>query len=306
MKIATHSPRLASLAIATSLTLIGTSLSQAAVYTWISSGNPGQDSNLDVAANWSLSGPDAGTDPTTPSASSSQLNTNSADDVIIFDSTNYSTTPRNIYTRSTSKWGSIQVLNGTINWQNDSNNSGNYSYTDGESGTPTMVVGNGNATADIANLNIINWNHDGTNGTKTYLVNSDGLLASARGGNHVWSNGANLDTVMRLVGGAVNITGQFFESHITGDAGDYVSFEDFGSTFTFTKGDAAGKFDDALDITNAFGDSFRLGGSLNSGNAALGLTDGGSTWTIGITAIPEPEPALLGSLGLLLLLRRRR
>ena len=59
-------------------------------------------------------------------------------------------------------------------------------------------------------------------------------------------------------------------------------------------------------ITNAYGDSFRLGGALNNGNANLQLTDNGSTWTIE-AVVPEPGSlALLGLGGLLVGARRRR
>jgi hypothetical protein len=162
--------------------------------------------------------------------------------------------------------------------------------------------------AAIANFNLTNWNQGGTTGTKTYVINADGTLASARGGVHNWSNGATYDTVMRVIGGTVSITGELQESQVTGDADDYVSFEAIGSTFTFTIGTADGRFNDASDVTNAFGDSFRLGGALNSGNAALQLTDGGASWTVtAVAVVPEPASfALLSAGGLLLGFRRRR
>lgn len=274
----------------------------AAIYTWIANGN----NNLNVEANWSLSGLGAGTDPATPSASADQIHTNSADDEVVFNSSLYVTTPRNIYTRTGNRWGVIRVLNGTINWQNDSNSQGNYGYSDAASGTPTVVVGDGDGTAAVANMNLQNWNHGGGAGTKTYVINSDGTLASARNADYNWSNGTGQDTVMRLIGGTVNFTGRIKENTILSDSGDYVVFEDFGSTFTFAQGASDGLFNDSTDVTDAFGDSFRLGGSLNSGNAALQLTDGGTTWTIDVIAIPEAEAVILCLLSSCLLLRRRR
>ena len=218
-----------------------------------------------------------------------QPSTPSINDVILFDSNTWTRAPRTLYSRTSNKWGSIGISNGTVTYKNDGNNQGNYSW----GGTTTMVIGDGDGTSAVMNFNVTNWNHGGTTGTKTYLIYSDGTLASARGGTHNWSNGASYDTVMRILGGAVDITGQLQESQLTADAGDYVIFEEFGGTFTFTKGSVVGNFDDATDITNAFGDSFRLGGSATSGS--LQLIDNGTSWTV--TAIPEPGALTLASLG---------
>ena len=272
------------------LALFATAAHAGTIYNWTGA----TDNNLNNDGNWA-----GGSQPT--GIGNDQPSTPAIDDSLVFDSATWTRKPRRLYTRTNRKWGSIVLKNGTIDWANDGNNQGNYSW----GGTTTLVVGDGDATAAEAQFNVTNWNQGGTTGTKTYVIDSDGTLSSGRGGTHNWSNGANYDTVMQLLGGAVNINGQFNESDITGDAGDYVSFEALGSTFTFNKGDAAGKFDDASDVTNAFGDSFKLGGSLNSGNAALELTDGGTKWTI-TAVVPEPATLAVAAVGLLGLRRRRR
>ena len=237
---------------------------QSATWNWT-----GATSNsLNVDTNWA-----EGTMPT--GIGTDQPSTPAIGDTLVFDGSTWTRAPRTLYSRTNRKWGSIEIPNGTVTWKNDGNNQGNYSW----GGTTTMVVGDGDATAAVANFNVMNWNQGGTTGTKTYVVNSDGTLASARGGTHNWSNGATYDTVMQLLGGAVNITGQLQESQITADAGDYVTFDAAGSTFKFTKGTAAGRFDDDTDVTGAFGDSFRLGGSLNTDGLFI-LSDDGTNWTI--------------------------
>lgn len=243
---------------------------KAADYLWTGATN----SNLDVDTNWAGGSRPAGIGTDQPS-------TPTINDTIVFDSATWTRPPRRLYTRTNRKWGSIVLNNGTISWANDGNNQGNYSW----GGTDTLVVGDNDATAAVANFNVTNWNQGGTTGTKTYVVNSDGTLASGRGGVHNWSNGGGYDTVMQLLGGTVDINGQLQESQISGDAGDYVSFEALGSTFTFNQGTAAGRFDELSDVTAQFGDSFRLGGTLPSDpRKGLEATESGGRYTISIGA----------------------
>lgn len=288
----------------TTLTLIAViataafvSSAQAAVFLWTGA----VSNSLNNTANWLE---DGGAASVFPADSNDQPATPSASDSIVFDSTSWTQGPRTLYTRTGNDWGVIRVINGTVTWKNDSNNQGNYSWSDATTGTPTMEVGDGDATAAVANLNINQWNE--ADGDKTYVIYADGTLASDRGGNHDWSNGGN-DTVMRIIGGAVNINGAFEEADLLADANDYVTFEALGSTFTFNKG-AAGWFDNASDVTGGFGDAFRLAGALNSSNAELLLTDNGSTWTVTVQEVVIPEPASLamGLFGLTLIAGRRR
>lgn len=287
-------------ALAASAMMAGAA-SAGTVWTWTGA----TSNNLNVTTNWLE---DGGVASSFPAANSNQIDTPSdTTSVIIFDSNTWSTGPRNIYTRTGTDWGVIRVLNGTVNWQNDGNNSGNYSYSDATSSSPTLEVGDGDTTAAVANINITQWNE--SDGDKTYVIYSDGTLASARGGNHDWSNGGN-DTVMRILGGAVNINGAFEEADLLSDANDYVSFEAIGSTFTFNKG-AAGWFDGSTDVTSGFstngGGAFVLGGTLNIGNADLELTDNGGSWTItAVQIVPEPGSLALLAMGGLMVARRRR
>jgi hypothetical protein len=46
--------------------------------------------------------------------------------------------------------------------------------------------------------------------------------------------------------------------------------------------------------------------ALGGGSFSVGLADGNTDLVLNFTAIPEPRSALLGSLGLLFLFRRRR
>ena len=299
MKLHTKTLLTALTALTASAMLAG-SASAATTYIWTGA----VDGDLDDASNWTygVGGLEAGS-PATPIQGNNQVDTDARDEDIIRFEGSY-TTPENIYTRTNNTWGSIEVLDGTVNWQNDGNNQGNYSFSDALSGTPTMVVGDGDATAAVANVNIDRWNQGGSGGNMTYVIDSDGTLASAKGGTHTWSNGGN-GTVMRILGGAVNINGAFTEADLVGDANDYVAFEALGSTFTFGKG-GDGSFNDAADVTGDFGTTFRLAGSLNPGNAALELTDNGSSWTVTAVVVPEPSSLALLGLGGLLIARRRR
>lgn len=275
---------------ATAFIAVATVATNAAIFTWVGGTSPTGDLNVD--GNWQ-----GGTQPA--GIGNDQPSTPAISDSLVFDSNIWNNAPRTLYTRNSRKWGSIVVNNGTVTWQNDANNQGNSSW----GGTTTLVVGDGDTTAAEAAFNVVNWNQGGTDGTKTYVINSDGTLSSARGGTHTWSNGASYDTVMEINGGAVDITGELVESQLVGDAGDYVSFNEIDSTFTFAKGSSAGQFQTATDVTNAYGTAFVVGGSISS-FGTLELTDNGSTWTI--TAVPEPASLMLLGAGSLFVMMRRR
>lgn len=273
---------------------------QADIYVWTGAAS----NNLNVAGNWLVGG---GVPGAAPTDASDQPRTPLISDTLLFDSldASFSQNPRTMYINSNARpWGSMVFNNGTFNFRGDNNSYRMRTW----GGTDTVVVGDGDVNAATVNLLLRELNNTAVGGslsnTMTYTVYSDGTLVNGQGSTLKWSNSAGLDTVMRLIGGASIINGVVDEATILGDADDYVSFEDYGSTFTFDKG-GAGFFDEASDITTAYGDSFRLGGGLNDGNAALQLTDNGSSWTIE-AVVPEPGSLALLGLGGLCVLRRRR
>lgn len=252
------------------LVIAGADNARGTVYDWTGA----IDYNLNVDGNWA-----GGTQPA--GIGSDQPSTPAIGDSLVFDSATWTRKPRTLYTRTTRKWGSIVLKNGTVDWKNDGNNQGNYSW----GGTDTLVVGDGDATAAWAQFNVVNWNKGGTTGTKTYVINSDGKLSSNRGGAHQWSNGATYDTVMRLLGGEVDINGAF-DAELTGDSGDYVVFEAAGSKFTANYGGALGDID-AVKANMGAGMSFRPAAGL-----VLTATDGGTRFTIEASVIIQTGTAI--------------
>ena len=85
-----------------------------------------------------------------------------------------------------------------------------------------------------------------------------------------------------------------------------------GQTFTlfgYNTGSLTGTFKDTGNVTLNDGDTFAdAGGSwlIDYDNASAGLNGGTGSSFVTITSVPEPGAALLGGLGLLALLRRRR
>jgi hypothetical protein len=248
-----------------------TSADTGVTYLW--TGDIGTD--LSVAGNWSVGGSSPASAPT---ALNNAPETPTIDDRLVFDSNFWTRSPPELYTRTTAMWGSIIVKNGTVNYKNDGNNQGNYSW----GGTDTFIVGDDDATAATLNLNVVNWNQGGTTGTKTYVIYSDGRLISNRGGTHNWSNGATYDTVMRVIGGQVIIDGELKESDFV-DPDDYVVFETEGSTFTFNKGSVAGQFQALADVESHMGNTMSFRPARGH---EISVVDNGSTFTITATALP--------------------
>lgn len=233
-----------------------------------------------------------------PNGVAGQLSTSSSSDVVIFDSETASFMPSNSILTRNSFTGSfknpqIQVLNGTVNFANNLNWGWN---------TETFVVGDGDMTTlAVANTGFAELNRD-PNGLKTYTVNADGTLIFRNNITNFTNDGNAKQAQVNLFGGTVRFDGTI-NARFTNAANNYISFNSLGSLFT---ADFGGQLPDITTIEAQFGNSFRIGGSLvGNPNAELSITDNGNG-TFNISAIPEPSAALLGSLGLLALLRRRR
>ena len=279
------------LAALTGLILSTGSADAATTYTW--TGGAGAGSDWFDAGNWDAAG--------VPLLGTNLYGSQTSTDYVIWDSEtavgNYmhsgTITPASSWT-SNSRMPNTELRNGTltigqtINWGHNGN---------------TFVIGDGDGT-NTATVNV-NWsdlNRD-PNGTKFYVVNSDGTLnVSTSIGN--WSNDGNAKkAVVRLVGGAMNVSGtindRFWQINSNGNPvpDNYVSFEGAGSTFTASFG---GQLPDLATITAQFGDSFR--DTTGNGLTAADNQDGSFT----VSVIPEPNGILLAGLACGLGLLRRR
>jgi len=228
-----------------------------------------------------------------PNGQAGQLSTSSSTDIVIFNSETVTFMPSNGITTRNSFTGSfknpqVQVLNGTVTFNNGLNW--------GWSGITSFVVGDGDMTTlAVADTGYTELNRD-PNGLKTYIVNADGTLKFRNNvGN--WSNDGNAKKAqIQLNGGAALFEGTI-TARFTDAADNYVSFNNAGSIFT---ADFGGQLADLGTVTGQFGDSFK-DTTLNGLKATDNLN---GTFTISV--IPEPSTALLGALGFLALLRRRR
>ena len=135
--------------------------------------------------------------------------------------------------------------------------------------------------------------------------------------------GLNGTTVMEIdgtAGAGVNPNGHDFINLTGAGAAGVLTY---GGTLTldigvvFGNGNYSWNLFDFVSETGGFtGISLddKYSGSLtDAGGGVWGRTDGGNTWlftestgVLGLTVVPEPRAALLGSLGMLMLLRRRR
>lgn len=250
-------------------------------YVWT---NGGVANDLDDPNNWNQA---------SAPASGSKIGTTDATDIIRFNSETATLPTANIdlVRINPAKPPNIELLNGTLNF----NRAENWQW-----GGTTFTIGDGNMTA-LAQANFtngtINLNRDAA--TLTYLINADGTL-------HL-NNQFQIqqdNTTIRLNGGFFDGTGQIVTAGLTNVGSNYFSFEALGSTFTLNYG---GQLANATAVTDAFGDSFRLGGSLAlDPNASLTFTDNGTSFTIGVSLIPEPASLALLGMGTLLIASRRR
>lgn len=265
------------------LALLSVPAHAATIYNW--TGGAGSGSNWYDTGNW-----DGGV---APGASGDRMQVTDAGDLAVFDSETavggYITPFAFNMLRSTSSGPyppSISILNGTLNWGFSANQAIGSTFTVGDGDLGTM------ATLNLDNT--IYLNH-GTSSSKSYVVNADGTLALGADVLN-WSSGGGLTTVARLVGGTMNISGAV-NGNLTNVAGNYVNFEAPGSTFTASYG---GQFADLTAVSGQIGDSFKD----TTGFGLAAIDNGGTTFTVSV--VPEPSAALLGALGLLALLRRRR
>jgi hypothetical protein len=245
------------------------------IFTW--TGGAGAGSDWFDAGNW-----DGGA---VPVLNTNQYGSQTSTDQVIWDSEtavgNYmpsgTITPA-AHWPSNSRMPNTELRNGTltigqtINWGHNGN---------------TFVIGDGDATnTATVNVNWSNLNRD-PNGTKSYVVNSDGILnvTTSLGS---FSDGGAKDAVINIIGGAVVVSGTI-NTNLIDDTGDYISFEVASSTFTANFG---GQLPDLGTISAQFGDSFRIGGALASDpGAQLVATDNGDgSFTVGITG-----PAIITS-----------
>jgi fibronectin-binding autotransporter adhesin len=160
------------------------------------------------------------------------------------------------------------------------------------------------------------------------LTQDGGTLQLGAGGNYNWqiydatgAAGAGYDTVS-LTGGATLDLSLLSESSpyninlwslsgINPDAnGDALNFNNtLNHSWTlFSTNSVIGGFDPTLFQVGIGATNGTAGFSNNLGGGAfsVGLADGGTDLVLNFTAIPEPETALLGALGLFALLRRRQ
>jgi autotransporter-associated beta strand protein len=152
------------------------------------------------------------------------------------------------------------------------------------------VVKEGDATWTLGGVNTYTGNTTVSAGTLTLASNSSTQFAIGASG----VNNAVLGT------GTVNLNGTFFFDLANAGTNDG-DFWNIVSVGTLTE-----SYGSLFDVDSTFG-------SFTDNAGVWSLVDGNNTWTftegtgvLGLAVIPEPSAALLGGLGLLALLRRRR
>lgn len=160
------------------------------------------------------------------------------------------------------------------------------------------------------------------------LTQDGGTLQMAGGGDYNWQihnasggagigydstnliNGATLDFSLLSAGNTFNINLWSLSGigpDVNGDATNFNNALGYSWTLIST-GTAISSFSkDLFTInTNGFNGTNGFTNALGGGSFIVGLADGNTDLVLNFTPIPEPKAALLGAIGLLALLRRRR
>jgi fibronectin-binding autotransporter adhesin len=123
-------------------------------------------------------------------------------------------------------------------------------------------------------------------------------------------NGATLDLSLLSAGNTFNINLWSLSGlgpDVNGNAINFNSALSYSWTLFSTDSLIDGFSTDKFTInTDVFNGTSGFSNDLGGGAFSIGRADGGTDLVLNFTAIPEPEAALLGGLGLLAMLRRRR
>jgi hypothetical protein len=296
MKNNRYTKSLLAVGVFAGLTLSASMSHAATVYTWTGSVN-GDWAN---AANWDANGV-----PVDDSEVAGSLGFQTATDRIVIDViANGSSPTSNIPTlrhQHNAPGGAaftptVDVINGSVVFAtNNSNSSSGITI----SGNTTTIIGDGDVNNGLASLTYTTSNEfrrDG--GNMAITVNADGSLNFTN--NSIVSFSTTTLLHVTLAGGAVNYAGTVDLLRNSTNAGNsWFDFTAEGSTFTASFGADFADLDTVGDYIGS-GLTFR-----SSTDLALGAQDNGNG-TFTVSVIPEPTTALLGGLGFLALLRRRR